>query len=42
MKRMDFFALLGADPQQYCTYCKGLQQRRAKKAAVSCFDISES
>jgi hypothetical protein len=35
MKRMDFFARLGADPQPYGVYGKGLQQRMAEKNAVS-------
>lgn len=42
MKPMDFFALLGADAQQYCAYCKGLQQRRAKKDAASCRPFGET
>ncbi len=40
MKRMDFFARLGADPLPYGVYGEGLQQRMAVKYAVSCFVIS--
>jgi len=42
MKPMDFFALLGAEPQQYCTYCRGLQQRSAKNDVGSCQLFSET
>jgi len=42
MKSMDFFAMLGAGPQQYFMYCKGLQQRRVKKDATSCQPFSET
>jgi hypothetical protein len=40
MKRMDFFARQGADPQPYGVYGKGVQHSMAKKDAVSCFVIS--
>jgi hypothetical protein len=39
MKRMDFSARQGADPQPYGVYGKGLQRRMAEKYAVSCFVI---
>lgn len=42
MKLMDFFARQGADPQQYLTYCKGLQRSMAKKDAVSCQSFGET
>ncbi|MDT8384722.1 MAG: hypothetical protein RRB22_09925 [Gammaproteobacteria bacterium] len=42
MQQMDFFARLGADPQPYGEYGKGLQQRMAEKDAVSCFAFSGS
>jgi len=42
MKRMDFFARLGADPPPHLLCGKGLQRRMMKKDAVSCFDISDS
>jgi len=42
MKRMDFFARPGADPQPYGVYGKELQRRMAEKGAVSCFVISGS
>lgn len=34
-----FFVKLGADPQPYGVYGKGLQRRMAEKDAVSCFVI---
>jgi hypothetical protein len=42
MKQVDFFARLGADPQPYGVYGKGLQQRMAENPSVSCFDIPDS
>jgi hypothetical protein len=40
MKRMDFFARQGADPQPYGVYGKGVQHGMAGKDAVSRFVIS--
>jgi hypothetical protein len=42
MKRMDFFARQGADPQPYGLYGNGMQRGMAEKDAVSCFVISAS
>ena len=40
MKRMNFFARQGADPQPYGVYDKGVQRRMAEKYAISFFVIS--
>ena len=42
MKRMDFFARLGATPPPHSLCGKGLQQRMAKKYAVSCNAFGET
>jgi len=42
MKRMDFFARLGANPPPHSLCDKGLQRRMAEKDAVSCKPFGET
>ena len=41
MKRLDFFARLGADPQPYGVYGKGMQRRMAEKTPFNVIVLAE-